>query len=281
MLPNLLKRSITGLLFVAIMVGAILYSYYSYVAIFGLIVLLSLNELYRLFNRQEGVGVNQYIHSIIGSTFFILTSLECGGVIYMGKKLIALTVIYLLFIVIRELYTVKSNPLRNWGFIALGHLYITFPLSLLSQIAFIPKANEGIEPIYTPIIVLALFLFIWSNDSGAYLVGSKIGKRRLFERISPKKSWEGFVGGVVCALIASQILAYFTTIYTPLIWAGISLVVALIGTFGDLSESLIKRSVGVKDSGNMLPGHGGILDRFDAIILAIPAVFAFLALLID
>lgn len=275
MLPNLLKRSVTGLLFVATVAGAILYSYTSYLTLFALVVLLSLHEFFTLFNRQEGVRVNSYLHSSVGAIFFLILSLHADKAINF-KLPVALLLLYFLFVMIRGLYNTKSNPLRNWGTILLGHAYITLPFTILSYIAFIAEGGA-----YQPWLLLSLFFFVWSSDSGAYAVGSQLGKRRLFERISPKKSWEGFIGGVVFALLASQIVAYYLPLFTPWVWAAISLVVALIGTVGDLCESLIKRTVDVKDSGNILPGHGGMLDRFDAIILAIPAVYAFLLLWLD
>ena len=136
--------------------------------------------------------------------------------------------------------------------------------------------GEALTVAVTPMLPLSVFIFLWASDSGAYLVGSLIGKHRLFERISPKKSWEGSIGGGVLALVAAWALWYFFPIMSLWQWIGMALVVVVFGTWGDLVESLLKRQLGIKDSGHILPGHGGILDRFDSSMLAVPAVVIYL-----
>ena len=149
----------------------------------------------------------------------------------------------------------------------------------LSNYIVLGKNEEG-AIIFTPLLLMALFIFVWINDTGAYLVGSQVGRHGLFERISPKKSWEGFWGGLVFALASSFVFANLNPEISWYNWLGLAATIVCFGTWGDLIESLIKRTVGVKDSGKMLPGHGGMLDRFDSILLAIPAAYIYIELFI-
>ena len=164
---------------------------------------------------------------------------------------------------ITELYLKHKNPLGNWAFSMMSQLYVALPFALLNVLAFHnDPAASSVS--YNPILPLSIFVFIWLSDTGAYCVGSLIGKHRLFERISPKKSWEGSIGGAVFSIASSGQ------------WAGLAVVVVIFGTWGDLTESLMKRQLGIKDSGNILPGHGGMLDRFDSALMAIPAAVCYL-----
>ena len=156
----------------------------------------------------------------------------------------------------------------------MSQFFIALPLSLLNILAFQSTENSFVE--YNPILPLSVFIFIWANDTGAYCVGSIIGKHRLFERISPKKSWEGSIGGGILVIAISLIFAHYFTFISPIKWVGLALTVVIFGTWGDLVESLFKRQLGIKDSGHILPGHGGMLDRFDSAILAIPATVVYL-----
>jgi phosphatidate cytidylyltransferase len=162
----------------------------------------------------------------------------------------------------------------------MAQLYIALPLASINTLAFIslPQPYSVPSVVYVPMLVLSVFIFLWCNDAGAYCVGSLIGKHKLFPRISPAKSWEGSIGGGIIAILASQAIAYFAKellgpcpLTNPLAWAGLAIVVVVFGTWGDLVESLLKRKLGIKDSGNILPGHGGMLDRFDSSLLAFPA----------
>lgn len=175
---------------------------------------------------------------------------------------------------IAELYTHDARPLRHLGQSALTQLYIGVPLLFMDIIATSPS---------TPMLLLAIFVLIWINDTGAFVVGCTFGKHRLFERISPKKSWEGFFGGLGFVLVASAIFATYCPGFFHLEgmakWLGLGLIVTLFGTWGDLIESMIKRNLQVKDSGNVIPGHGGILDRIDSLLLVLPSVSIYLLLL--
>ena len=178
---------------------------------------------------------------------------------------------------ISELYLKKENPVLNWAYSMLSQLYIGLPFALLNVLAFHnDPASEFSSISYNPILPLSIFIFLWLNDTGAYCIGSLIGKHRLFERISPKKSWEGSIGGGVVAIGVSFILAHYFPFMSMMEWAGLALAVVIFGTWGDLTESLLKRQLHVKDSGNILPGHGGMLDRFDSSLMAIPAAVVYL-----
>lgn len=277
MLPNLIKRAVTGLFFVLVMVGGILFSPYLFLALFSVILLLSLREFYALLNKHLNTQINVWLNAIVGVCFLsLVTALQLSLIpfllLYFSPFLL-----YFLFLFIRELYNVKTEPLKNLAFTLLGHFYITLPFSLLTLLAFYPIKGDITYKWY---MVLSIFIFIWVNDSGAYLVGSKIGKRRLFERISPKKSWEGFWGGVVFAILSAAVFGYYITVIPIYMWMGLAFIVSIAGVFGDLCESMIKRILGVKDSGNILPGHGGMLDRFDAILFAIPAALLYMLLFV-
>lgn len=273
MKSNLLKRTVTGILFVIILVGCTLCSPYSFTLLFALVSALTVYEFAHLVNAHNGTEVSKYLTSIAAAYLFLATAriqtTSWGIGLYMPY--IAL----LLYLMIRELYLKRANPAGNWAFAVLSQLYVALPFALLNILAFHYSPAEG-SVSYNPILPLSVFVFLWLSDTGAYCVGSLIGKHRLFERVSPKKSWEGSIGGGIFAIASSFVFAHFWPIMPVWQWAGLSVVVVVFGTWGDLTESLLKRQLGVKDSGNILPGHGGLLDRFDSALLAIPAAVIYL-----
>jgi len=182
--------------------------------------------------------------------------------------LLGTILIFILLVV--ELFLAGKSPFSHMAFYLLGVIYISVPITLLFSIATAPDAQ------YYPLRVFGLLLLIWTNDTMAYFIGSQIGRRKLFERISPKKTWEGTIGGGLCTVLVAWGLSFLIKDFTQTQWLVLGAVAAVFGTLGDLVESMLKRSVGVKDSGNLLPGHGGLLDRFDAFIFALP--FFWLAL---
>ena len=176
---------------------------------------------------------------------------------------------------ISELYLKKENPINSWAYAMFSQLYVGLPFALLNVLAFHSNGWDSVSQ-YQFILPLSIFIFNWVNDSGAYCTGVLFGKHPLFKRVSPKKSWEGSIGGATLCIAASFALAHFFPIMSTAAWVGMSLVVVVFGTWGDLTESLMKRHLGIKDSGNILPGHGGMLDRFDSAIMAIPAAVVYL-----
>ena len=277
MKSNFLKRAITGVLFVVVLVGCILYSPLSFGILFTIIGALSVHEFAHLINQNGEVQINKTITALGGAYLFLAVMGFCQSTI--GAQVFLPYLALLLYLIITELYLKKKNPIGNWAFSMLSQLYVALPFALLNVLAFQYNPAES-SVTYNPILPLSIFVFIWLSDTGAYCVGSLIGKHRLFERISPKKSWEGFFGGLAVALGASQALAWYAPEISWYNWLGLSATVVVFGTWGDLVESLLKRTLGVKDSGHLLPGHGGMLDRFDSLMLAAPAAYIYIELFI-
>ena len=276
MINNFIKRAITGVLFVAILVGCILYNPLSFGILFTIISALTIYEFGQLVNmRAEGVNINKMITMLGGAYLFLAIMGFCTNEGQEGSKIFIPYVLLLLYMMISELYLKKENPILNWAYSMFSQLYIALPFAMLNILAFNYDPTYS-SVSYNPILPLSIFIFLWLNDTGAYCIGSLIGKHRLFERISPKKSWEGSIGGGVVAIGVSFILAHYFPFMSMMEWAGLALVVVIFGTWGDLTESLLKRQLHVKDSGNILPGHGGMLDRFDSSLMAIPAAVVYL-----
>lgn len=273
---NFIQRTITGILFVAVLVGCILYSPLAFGILFTIISALSVHEFGGLINQYGKVSINRMITSLGGAYLFLAIMGYCMQAT--DSRVFLPYLALLLYLMISELYMKKDNPLGNWAFSMLSQLYVALPFALLNVLAF-HNSIETSSVTYNPILPLSLFVFIWLSDSGAYCVGSLIGKRRLFERISPKKSWEGSIGGGLVAVASSFVFAHFFPFLSIAEWAGLALTVVVFGTWGDLTESLMKRQLGIKDSGHILPGHGGMLDRFDSAIMAIPAAVFYLYML--
>lgn len=271
---NFIQRTITGALFVAVLIGCILYDPLTFGALFVIISALAIREFGHLINQTEGVSVNKTITMLGGAYLFLAIMGFCIGTAA-GSKIFIPYLLLVLYLMISELYRKKQNPVLNWAYSMLSQLYIALPFAMLNVLAFQNDPTTS-SVSYNPILPLSIFIFIWLNDTGAYCVGSLIGKHRLFERISPKKSWEGSIGGGILAIASSFVLAHFFPFMPMVEWAGLALIVVIFGTWGDLTESLLKRQLKIKDSGNILPGHGGVLDRFDSALMAIPAAVAYL-----
>ena len=277
-LKNLIVRAVTGVFFVTAMVLGILHPH-ALIALFALITGLSIWEYTGLVNNIKGVKVNRFISTIIGVYFFLavaglrLTPVE-GFVVFVPY------ILSILYLLISELYLKNENPINSWAYTMLGQMYIAMPFSMINVLAF--QQGEMGQVTFDSLLPLSIFIFLWTNDTGAYLCGSLLGKHKLFPRISPKKSWEGSIGGGLLVLIVAGVIGYFTNTDTDPhmlsipAWIGLGLVVVVFGTWGDLVESLFKRTLGIKDSGNILPGHGGMLDRFDSSLMAIPAAVVYL-----
>ena len=228
----------------------------------------SLYEFYKFPTKKE---VTPHAIYGIGSGLLILFVVFVN---YSGFANISYTPLIGLFFgpFIIEMYRKKSNPEFNIAYTILGIVYITLPIILVAPLVF-PTVG-GLDGSFNPDILLGAIIMVWVNDSGAYIVGSTFGKRRLFERISPKKSWEGFFGGMIFTIASAFVIDIFFEL-DLINWIIISIIVPITATFGDLTESMFKRSAEVKDSGNLIPGHGGMLDRFDSLLFVIPAVYLY------
>ena len=273
MSSNLVKRSVTGILFVVVMVGCILAGPIPFAVLFALITALAVREFSSLANAYGGVRVNVAITSL-GGAYLFLGAMACCTLASNARVFLPYVAL-LLYLLVSELYLKRKDPVGNWAYTVLSQVYVAMPFSLLCMLAFrVDPAASSV--VYEPLLPLSVFVFLWLSDTGAYCVGSLLGRHRLFERISPKKSWEGSIGGAVFAVAASLVFARFCPFMSWGQWVGLSVVVVVFGTWGDLTESLLKRHYGIKDSGNILPGHGGLLDRFDSSLMAIPAAAVYL-----
>ena len=271
---NFIQRAVTGVLFVIVLVGCILYSPLSFGILFTIISALSVHEFAQLVSKSREVSINKTITALGGAYLFLALMSFCTQQ-SVGARVFLPYLGLLLYMMITELYLKKKNPTGNWAYSMLSQLYVALPFALLNVLAF-QNSPETSSVTYNPILPLSIFVFIWLSDTGAYCVGSLIGKHRLFERISPKKSWEGSIGGGIFSIASSLGFAHFFPFMPGWQWVGLAIVVVIFGTWGDLTESLMKRQLGIKDSGNILPGHGGMLDRFDSALMAIPAAVVYL-----
>lgn len=264
-MKNLLSRTITGIIFLAILIAGMLNGAIPFAIVFFIVEILLLIEFYLVAKKQSKPQI--LLGSIAGGYIFLSNFLwyylKVGG-IYLSLLIVP----FLIFIFIIELYRKTKQPLINIAVTILGLIYVSVPMALLNHIAYLFEDYQGK-------IILGIFILIWIYDTGAYVFGMLLGKNRLFPRISPKKSWEGFFGGMLSAMVAAYFLSKYLIIFN-LTWYAIAVIIVVFGTFGDLTESMFKRSLNIKDSGKILPGHGGILDRFDGILLAIPIIFTFL-----
>lgn len=279
-MKNLITRSITGVLFVAIIVVCFMRPE-AMILLFALVTGLTVWEYTGLVNQIDGVTVNRFISTAAGVYLFLAIAGFCSGITPSAVFIpYLLSVIYLF---ISELYTESKNAINNWAYTMLSQMYVALPLATINILAFRDIGGQVVFSYLTP---LSIFIFLWANDTGAYCFGSLFGKNKLFPRISPGKTWEGSVGGGILVLVVAAIIGYLessnadqmvggSTMSIPE-WMGMGLVVVFFGTWGDLVESLFKRTLGIKDSGNILPGHGGMLDRFDSSLMAMPAAVVYL-----
>jgi phosphatidate cytidylyltransferase len=275
-MKNFIKRLLTGIIYVGAITFCVMQSPYTFLALFMGIVILCLREFYRLVNVHKETKINLYSHGIGGAVLFLSFFLYTSGIV--GRLVFFLYFFYVIGVFIRELYINQEKPIARLAFIFFGQCYIALPFSLLNLLAFPHTAFN--PPVYEWIWIIALFLFIWVYDTGAYVIGVSFGKHRLWKRISPKKSWEGFFGGLVSSLAAAFVFSCFHSQIAWYHWIALSAGVVVFGTYGDLVESLIKRELEIKDSGRALPGHGGFLDRFDSFLLAVYAMLFYVQLFI-
>ena len=275
-LKNMITRAITGTIFVVAVVVSFLRPQ-AMIFLFALVTALSVWEFTGLVNNIKDVTINRFITTAAGTYLFIAFAGYCSEITPSAVFIpYLLTIVYLF---ISELYTKAPNPINNWAYTMLSQLYIALPFSMINVVAF---RNEGGAVVYDYLLPLSIFIFLWTNDTGAYISGSLLGKHKLFPRVSPGKSWEGSIGGGLLVLAVAALVGHIANsnegghILSIPGWMGLGLVVVFFGTWGDLVESLFKRTIGIKDSGKILPGHGGMLDRFDSSLMAFPAAVVYL-----
>lgn len=266
---NLVVRALSGALFVGLVIGAFVWGLLPTVILLGVFMIIGLIEFYGLFSHS----FSGTVHKVVGVLFGVLIYFGVAGNQLEWWKLDTLFyLIPILFVpFIGMLFSNEKEPVKALSIQFTSWIYVVLPFILMIQIYTMAVA-EG-----TWVYIIGLFLIVWSNDTFAYLSGRAFGRTKLFEKVSPKKTWEGTVGGILMAIAASLIYAYFQE-SSYLFWGVSGLIVAPAAVIGDLIESKIKRTVGVKDTGAIMPGHGGVLDRFDAVIFATPFFFLWLSL---
>ena len=264
---NLITRTITGLLYGLTLIASLVINYYIFYIFFFLVLVLGLKEFYELTEKKDIIP-QKFLGFVMSIGLYV-----SSYIIYINEKMnyltlnLVLALTFLIFVV--ELFRNKEISFVNIGITILGVIYVALPLSLLTFLAF--DTNNQ----YNYHLTLSLFILVWLSDVGGYLAGINFGKHKLLERISPKKTWEGIAGGLVLCILGSYILSQFFPIMNIYMWLVLGLVVYVSSVIGDLIESMLKRSANIKDSGNILPGHGGILDRFDSVLFVIPIVYIF------
>ena len=264
---DLLPRLIAAILGAALIITALALGPWFYFVIFLSICFITLWEFYRLLRMQQYIPLRK-LGVIVGAILFTLTFLIEANLLSFKYYFLIFPFAALIFLF--KLYKKEdTTPFLNIGFYYLGLIYVALPFSLLNHAVYIKGA-------YSYEVVIGLLLLIWASDTGAYFAGSLFGKTKLFERISPKKSWEGSIGGAILSGAFALGISYFFKDLAMWQWLGLSLIIVIVGTYGDLVESLFKRTMDIKDSGKVIPGHGGFLDRFDSLILSMPFVIVFL-----
>lgn len=260
-------RAITGLVFIVVMVGSMLAGNYVFSIFYLLLSMLCLQEFYKLV-KHGGVQPNSNTGLVIGG--FIFIAFASLGYISNGYLLVALLPVVLISVFVQQLFKTAPAPFTDIAYTFSGLIFAVMPFCFFHALAFV---QHGTFNFHFP---LAFFIMLWANDTGAYLVGRSLGRTKLFERHSPKKTWEGFFGGVLISALAAFIISRFYPELQWRQWISVAVLIGCFGTLGDLTESMLKRSINIKDSGNILPGHGGLLDRFDGLLLAAPVVFTYL-----
>jgi phosphatidate cytidylyltransferase len=261
-------RAITGILFVVVLISSLLLGQWTFTIFFALISLLCLDEFYKIVTKVD-IKPNRLVGGLLATTILLSFALFRNDLISLNHFLFIVPFITLVFL--HELYRKTEKPFINIAYTFFGVIFTVVPFLFFLNLGFLKGGYDFHYP-------LGFLILLWASDTGAYLSGMSFGKTKLFERHSPKKTWEGFFGGMALSILAAVIFSYYFQAAQPWQWITSAVIIAVFGTYGDLSESMLKRSYQIKDSGNLLPGHGGLLDRFDGLLLAAPLVYAFLSL---
>lgn len=276
------KRSVSGAAYVVVVVLAVFFgAKYDIPYLYGVLFLFfmagTMYEFYRLVRRHSMNRPNWAVGLLAGALFYVgvFIAVYAPGMMsfrawVLGAQFCATSLAVLLVVApALQIFSSHATPIQNWGTSCLGWLYIAVPFSMVSLLPILGDVYTTWQMLLFPIIM------VWVNDTGAYVVGRLLGRHKLIERVSPKKTIEGFAGGVVLTILAGLVMSYFVTWGSKALWMGLGLIVALLAVLGDLIESQLKRSLAVKDSGRFLPGHGGFLDRFDSLLFAIIGAASF------
>jgi phosphatidate cytidylyltransferase len=265
-------RAITAFFFTLVMLGSIFLGAYTFTIFYLILSLVALMEFYKLI---QTAGIKPQLGFGLLTSGVIFLTLAAYFLMDFDIRYLLLLIPLVICVFISALYKKSSSPFGDISYTFTGFIYVTLPFCFFYALGF-AFTDSG----YNFHLPLAFLLMLWASDTGAYLFGRKLGKTKLFERHSPKKSWEGFFGGVLTSVLVAFVISLFFKEISAMIWMGMAVLVVTFGTLGDLVESMLKRSLNVKDSGSLLPGHGGILDRFDGLLIAAPVVFTYLYLLL-
>ncbi len=276
-MTNFLKRTLTGAGFVIITAAFILISKWTLLVLLLFFNITAQIEFFKLVKKDESKPLT--FSAIFSGVLLIIISFLYSENILSGDAF-GIVLVPFMFIYLEELYSNNTNPLRNVAFSFLSVFYISLPLSISLFLVYGFNQISDIQTVnYNPEVLLGIFALIWIFDTIAYLIGVPLGKNRLFKRISPLKSWEGTIGATIFTLVAGYFFYKIIPVLSIESWLIISAVIIVFGTFGDLIESMFKRSIDIKDSGNILPGHGGILDRIDSFLFVIPWIWIYLIII--
>lgn len=259
-------RAITGLFFVIVMLASVLTGHYPFGAFYLLLGLFCQYEFYGLI-KKSGSSPNYAAGLLNGAFIYVIFALISFH--HAVQPVLFLLPVTLSAVFIQELFKKSATPFQNIAYTFLGLLFTIMPFTFFHALSYI-KGDYNFH------IPLGFLLMLWANDTGAYLAGRSFGRTKLFERHSPKKTWEGFIGGVIISAVVGYVLSIYYVELSWKQWISVAILISCFGTLGDLVESMFKRSINVKDSGGILPGHGGLLDRFDGLLIAAPIVYSYL-----
>lgn len=272
---TLLTRTLTAAVFVAVLLSCICYNYLSFTFLFLVVSVWGLHEFFKI---AEKLGAHPYKVISFITAIVLYSSVLLLNIGFRYSNMVFSISIGLAFLIfLSALFSKHEKPIQDLAYSILGIVYCVVPFFILNYLVCLGEEGSFGIPMYKTHFILGMILLIWASDSFAYLVGSMIGKRKLFERISPGKTWEGTIGGGVLTMASSYIIAGWFPEIQFTHWFVISILVVVFGTLGDLFESMLKRQAGIKDSGSIMPGHGGILDRFDSLIFVTPFVYLYLS----
>jgi len=269
---NLVTRTCSVVVFVTVVIGSILLGAYTCAAMLVVVIVWTMLEFYDMVIKDR-VRVSKFFGVSSGVLLFVAVFFYVQGIF--PDRVFLLLIPLIITVFVSQLYLKELNSFRAIAYTVVGVVYIALPVAMFVGLMF--PYHDGN---YTPELLLGVFILLWANDTFAYITGISFGRKRLFERISPKKSWEGFFGGLICTVLLSLLVARWLKILPFYHWIAVAVIIVVFGVYGDLVESLLKRNLKIKDSGRFLPGHGGILDRFDSVLLAAPMVYFYLKMFV-